>query len=405
MDRRTAERAIESLREGLPPHGLVRHFTVGREQELRVLSRQLEADEEPGALLLADYGSGKTHLLQLLREVALDAGFAVSCFSVESKAQTRLNRMDQVLGAVLRHLEVPGQPGTGPATLLNAVADAVDAALARPRPPRAVAQLSGDGKWKRPGLVNSAGLGVAVRAWYFLRQATSGVDLRLREELLGWLQEPWNYYSRRKELHARFVSGLSRHFQDSWPEWKYYEAGEAIFNFQAHGYHQAWSALSDLDALAEVAGLRGLVLLIDEVEDIVYSLDRINLQESAFLNIFEMFDGRFNGTCFCAVTPAFVQKCIDRLLDKGRYEFDIDKFHQLPSVEFTPIASPNLAALAGRILEAHAAAYAWRPPQPATNHRLATVLEAAEADPANHRVRGAIKSMVAVLDQAYGGSA
>lgn len=81
FDRATADRVIEQLRYGVPPPEHVRAFTVGRKAQLEALEQSLaQPKNSTGTALLvkANYGSGKSHLLKVVREMALEAGFAVS---------------------------------------------------------------------------------------------------------------------------------------------------------------------------------------------------------------------------------------------------------------------------------------------------------------------------------------
>jgi len=107
-----AERALEDLRKGIPPTGLLEHFTVGRKTEIQWLDDHLVDDESYSLLLKANYGSGKSHLLQLIREKALNAGFAVSLVVLDAKSGVRFNRMDQIFGRILRNLEIEFEDGT-----------------------------------------------------------------------------------------------------------------------------------------------------------------------------------------------------------------------------------------------------------------------------------------------------
>ena len=101
MEIAEACRVIESLRKGIPPDGFVRHFTVGRDFEIRQLTRQF-SDPKAGALLLkANYGSGKTHLLKFIREYALENSYAASTVTLDAKGAVRFNRMDQIFGGYL----------------------------------------------------------------------------------------------------------------------------------------------------------------------------------------------------------------------------------------------------------------------------------------------------------------
>src|SRR5262245_40592341 len=117
MDAASAQRVIESLRYGIPPDGHIREFTVGRRSEIAQLTDRLQKKSTGALLLKANYGSGKSHLLRLIREHALNAGFAVSSVSLDARANVRFNRMDQVFGAICRNIEVPtalGQKGIRP---------------------------------------------------------------------------------------------------------------------------------------------------------------------------------------------------------------------------------------------------------------------------------------------------
>src|ERR1700689_1603583 len=127
MDKFEAEKAIESLRFGTPPEGHVLEFTVGRESEIGTLTARLKAEgatprrKSSRALLInANWGSGKSHLLQVVREVALKNSFAISLIEVDSRAGVRFNRMDTIFGAVCRDLETPPSSSAGVGNLFEA---------------------------------------------------------------------------------------------------------------------------------------------------------------------------------------------------------------------------------------------------------------------------------------------
>src|SRR4051794_34412833 len=118
-----AETIIESLRMGVPPTGHVRPFTVGRKTELKALEDTMHsaADRGSARLIRANYGGGKSHLLRVIREMALESRYAVSLMTLDANGGVRGNRMDQVFGAVCRNIEVPGGP-TGISGLFDAFA-------------------------------------------------------------------------------------------------------------------------------------------------------------------------------------------------------------------------------------------------------------------------------------------
>jgi len=66
------------MRLGIIPEVSLREWTVGRESETSLARRWLQ-DETQGTLLLEGrYGSGKTHMLSLMAQDAMELGFAVS---------------------------------------------------------------------------------------------------------------------------------------------------------------------------------------------------------------------------------------------------------------------------------------------------------------------------------------
>ena len=116
FDRATAERVIEQLRYGVPPPQHVRAFTVGRSKQLVALEKSLDhpSDDKGSALLVkANYGSGKSHLLNVVQEMALEAGYAVSLVAIDAQGGVRFNRMDTIFGAINRELKVRGQRQKG----------------------------------------------------------------------------------------------------------------------------------------------------------------------------------------------------------------------------------------------------------------------------------------------------
>ena len=74
-----ARRIIEALRLGIVPYDCVDGFTFGRKSEVTKLRKWLDDQITSSMIILGEYGTGKTHLLQHLYSTALAAGFAV-CF-------------------------------------------------------------------------------------------------------------------------------------------------------------------------------------------------------------------------------------------------------------------------------------------------------------------------------------
>lgn len=391
MDPLEAERIIESLRQGVPPEGHVADFTVGREEEIDELRNLLKAGGMGALLLKANYGSGKTHLLKLIREMALADGYAVSLITLDAQSAVRFNRMDQIFGRICRQLEVPNTPGKSVRHLFNAVFVVCSKAHQPERIHSDVSKLTSNGRWDYSSFLSSPALYVALRAW--------GVgNETLQDRIEDWLFHPWKYYSCRKELYIYFVENLRRYFRDPRMDWQFY--ADQVFRFDTQAYRQSWDALNDLDNLSKIAGFRGLVLFVDEFEDVIHNLRNKDYQQAAFWNLFQFFSGdRFNNLAFFAVTPDFVQKCKQVLLSKGVWDYDYSRFDALKAFEMSPLSEAQLLELGKGIVPVHLTAYDWSVADGIVNRRLQEMFRQGMRIPVQDRVRQTIRSIVKMLDE------
>lgn len=118
MDRYEAVGAVEALRSGTTSRSLCSVFSYGRESLLERIRGDLDSvarDRRMMTLILkGEYGEGKTHLLNIVFNDALDRKFAVS-FVVLSK-ETPFGRLDRVYPKVVCGTYLPGEaePGIEP---------------------------------------------------------------------------------------------------------------------------------------------------------------------------------------------------------------------------------------------------------------------------------------------------
>ena len=386
-----AQRVVEELRKGIPPLGYTKHFTVGRTHEIETLERSLHNGDAPVLLLQANYGSGKSHLLRYIRDHALAEGYAVSFVTLDAKAGVRFNRMDQNMGAILRNIEIP--PQFGPPGLRGAL-DLICDSCEKTR------FITGDEsdywhsltngwKWDFSEKLASPAMFIALRAW------AKGGD-SVREMVIDWLQEPENFRSQRKQLQRKLVEGLRSHFRE--PRSIYQLYGEDVFSFHTNGYQSVWGALRDVDSLLVASGLRGLIVLFDEFEDILTNLNNIKHEEDAFWNLFLFMGGqRFPARTYYAVTPDFASKCKQRLITKGRVDFDFARFDSLPTFSMSPLTQTELTELAQLILIAHARAYGYQP-ETVSASAIRDLVAHASRSPVQDRARHTIREVVKLLD-------
>jgi hypothetical protein len=394
LDRRAAERSVESLRKGIPPTGLVRHFTVGRRAELDELRLTLATPtEHRGSALLirANYGAGKSHLLQVIREMALEAGYAVGQATIDSQSGVRFNRMDTIFGAICRSLEVPGATRTGIGALFDHYAEAdettLDDATGAIRD-----HISDHGSWSFSERLGAPAMFVALRAW-----VNSPPASHTRDVVTNWLSFPDRYRSQRKPLYADLVAFHGHPFRDPREDWQFYADG--VFWLHAQGYDQCWRAVADLELLAENSGLMGVVLLFDEFEDVIQNLNNRTYQQAAFFNLFRFFAGdRFPGMAYFAVTPEFVVKCKQELLRRSVYEFPFERFDELPHFEMSRIRKSDFKTLAKRIRQLHATAYQWDADAAIDDAELNAAVDELFRQSSQDQIRQSIEGVVEILD-------
>jgi hypothetical protein len=400
MTQAEAERVIEPLRFGTPPPSWVRHFTVGRDSEIKQLTQRLKASpngkqkKESALLLRANWGSGKSHLLQVVREVALDNGFAVSLIVADAQGGVRFNRMETIFGEVCRQIEVPGNPSKGIGLLFDSYTATATESL--PSELKALRiDLSNGKRWDYSETLKSPALYVALRAWV---TATGSEKADVHARIVDWLQNPVPYRSQRKILYADLVEKLRNHFRDPRPDWKFY--ADDVFAFNTGGHRQSWDGFADLDLIAQLSGFRGLVLLVDEFEDVIQNLTRVDYKQVAFWNLFQFFRGdRFPGQCYFAVTPEFAHKCKTELQKRRIFDYDYSQFDRLPVFQMEPIDAKQLLELAYKIRDTHSTAYRWNSRAQVPDNELQALCKSLSSNPAPDRVRQAIVGIVRVMDE------
>jgi hypothetical protein len=382
---------VESLRQGLPADGFVRQFTVGRTKEIQRLSSHLQQGR-PGALLVrANYGSGKTHLLRFVRELALEQGYAVSRVTLDAKGGVRFNRLDQILGAVWRGLEVPGLPAAcGPAALFASVSKILNENRDQRDRNSLWYSITNKSRWHfNDGLISKAML-VALRSWYY---GNEGVRALVED----WLYNPGEYQSQNKGLYEKLVVMLEYQFRETRSKSEMYRDG--VFRFRSPGYAEVWDMLHDMHMIAQAAGLRGLAILFDEFEDVITNLNNVVYEREAFSHLFEFFGGqRVPSLSFFAVTPEFAEKCISRLEARFVHEYDLDDFERLPKFEMSPLSHDDLVELARIVVNTHGVAYGWTPGGLEKHPKVMAVVKQLGRTSLADRTRQVIKSVVETLD-------
>ncbi|MGI8501068.1 MAG: BREX system ATP-binding domain-containing protein, partial [Hassallia sp.] len=340
-----------------------------------------------------NYGSGKSHLLRFIRETALKEGFAISSVTLDAKSGVRFNRMDQILGAIWRGLEIPSASGS------KGVRPFFDFVCEQARSSKGATggqweKITNKGKWDFSQVLDSPANFIALRACFSGRCNKDIVE--------DWLFQTGKYTT--TQIFQELVHKTRMCFRHelaltSTFKWHSYTTNSIIFNFKYDAYAQCWSTLRDINILACAAGLKGLIILFDEFEDVLSNITNIEHQKTAFQNLFQFFAGvQFQGMSFFAVTPDFVDKCKQRLLNRGYWDYDYSPFDTLPTFEMSPVEESNLQELARKIKEMHSIAYCWDTNLASIESGLKSVVKKSASIAVQDRTRQTIKAVIQFLD-------
>jgi len=257
-ERGVAQQTLEAMRLGVVPSANLDAYTVGRDYELDLVDSDLEnARTEGGAVraFLGDYGVGKTHLLELIQQRALEANFLVARVVLDPE-ETSPAHPKRVYRAVVRSLTYPDQrsaEGLGLLPLLQKVAAEAPQATAN------------GAKGQAPHLYLKAAVG-------YFNALNSCTDKNLprgvgTDQLAVWVE-------RSRELLLDWIEGhptLSNQVIDA--------QLSKLKGRHPHVYslmdYRPWSRiygylLSGISTVARAVGYSGLVVLLDEAE--FYSL-------------------------------------------------------------------------------------------------------------------------------------
>lgn len=225
-----ARQLIEALRVGIAPAQHVRDLTIGLAEERASLVAGLnEAHRQGGAVrsIVGEYGYGKSHIVELTTQEALDRNFLVATASLDLQEMPPHNAF-KIYSGLVRYLRYPKNDERGLSPLLEAVEEL----------PRARELLEEVAPVEKDPLVTAVSCLPLVSS------------TRQRQSWHNWLMG-----GRRTSLMYRNMPyGLKI---------------PSIYT-QGNNARQLAYLLSGLSVLARLANYSGLCLLIDEAES--YSL-------------------------------------------------------------------------------------------------------------------------------------
>ncbi len=235
----TARQAIEALRLGVVPTSHLDIYTVGRDLELVVVLKDLESAARDGGLrvVLGDYGTGKTHFLEMTELLALESGFLAARATLDSREAVP-NRPRRIFHQLARGLRYPDDPAVEPRGLKPLLEKgAMDAKIVR--------------QWNsRRHSDYHPYLGPAL----FYMAVLSGIDggEELKERLLDWIEGSEVASNMDLEEDLRHLTGARTRLY-------------ALKDFRTVT-HLYTLILGGIAELARQVGYRGLAVMVDEAE-------------------------------------------------------------------------------------------------------------------------------------------
>ncbi len=357
IPKRIASAVINALKGGVVPRVGLGYIAVGRTDEINALLHDVSVAEEGGAFfrfIVGSYGSGKSFLLQTMRQHVMDRGFAAA--DADLSPERRLcGTKGQGLACyreLMRSLSVKTKPDGGALSLIlekwidsvrtEVVSDGLDPD-----------STEFDGTVKRriyekinalQDMVHGFDFSAVINAYY--RGFRDGND-ELRNNAERWLRGEYSIKAEAKQdLGVNVIIS-----DDNW-----YDYIKLMSSFLVN------------------AGYKGLVIMIDELVNIMKipnAVSRQNNYEKMLMMYNDVMQGKasrlgiiMGSTPQCMEDPRrgiFSYDALKSRLERGRFATD-DTFDMLaPIIRLNPLTYEELTVLAEKLTEVHAVLYDYEP--------------------------------------------
>lgn len=355
VPKRIASGIINALKGGVVPRTGLGYIAVGRTNEITALLHDVDITEEGGAFfrfVVGRYGSGKSFLLQTMRQHVMDRGFAAADADL-SPERRLMGTKGQGLATyreLMRNLSVRAKPDGGALPLvlekwINNVRTEVVLSGTAPADPFfdvAVEKLIYSKISSLQDMVHGFDFATVINAYYTAYRDGN-------EEKLGsairWLRGEYA-----TKTQAREELGVSVIITDD--NWYDY--------------------IKLFTAFLVSAGYKGLVIMIDELVNIMkipHSVTRQYNYEKILMMYNDVMQGKashlgiiMGGTPQCIEDPrrgVFSYEALRSRLERGR--FATDEVHDMlaPIIRLQPLTYEELTVLTEKLAEIHAGLYGY----------------------------------------------
>lgn len=356
IPKRIAQTVINSLKGGVVPRTGLAYVTVGREAEIAALLRDVDVVSDGGAafrFIAGKYGSGKSFLLQTVRNYVMDRGFVV--VDADLSPERRLQ----------------GTRGQGLATYKELIKNM----STKTRPEGGALSLILD-RWISGVLSSVAQTGAAEGTPEFSRLAEKEIY-----SVASGLSELVHGFDFAKLLLAYYNSFIQGDDETKskvlkWFRGEYATKSEAKAELGVNIIitDDDWYEYIKLFSLFFVsAGYSGLIVLVDELVNI-YKIPNAITRQYNYEKILTMYNDALQGNAshlgiIMCVTPQCLEdtrrgiysyEALKSRLAPGKFSSDRADLLS-PVIKLSPLSHEEMLVLTEKLTEIHAALYDYQP--------------------------------------------
>lgn len=368
--RRIAQAVLNSLKGGVVPRIGLPYITVGRLHEIEALLHDVDIIEEGGAsfrFIVGKYGSGKSFLLQTIRNYVMDRGFVVADadLSPERRLQGNHGQGLATYRELLRNLSVKSKPEGGALGLtLDRWINYVQTQTAQNSgTPMDSPLFEGLVEQHIMAVISSMnelvhGFDFAKLLTLYYRAYVSGND-ELKAKVIKWFRGEYiTKTEARQELGVGVVIT-----DDDWYEY---------LKLMAFFFRQA--------------GYKGMIILIDELVNI-YKIPNSITRQNNYEKILTMYNdalqgkAQYIGTIMCG-TPQCLEdthrgiysyEALRSRLQEGKFSTAGSRDLLAPVIRLEALSAEEMLVLTEKLAELHAGLYGYE--KHVTDEQLSTFIK------------------------------
>lgn len=356
--KRITSTVLNALKGGVVPRVGLEYITVGRDREIDALLRDIDIIADGGAafrFIVGKYGSGKSFLLQTIRNYATERGFVVvdADLSPERRFVGAKGQGLATFKELMKNMSTKTKPDGGALPLIlerwisgiqSAVAAEDGVLPGDPAFDRLVEQKVYQVTGNLQGMVNGFEFAKAVLLYY---EAYLSGDDSLKSNVLKWFRGEYPTKTEAKrELNINFIVT-----DDTW-----YDFLKIFAEFMAY------------------AGYRGMLVLIDELVNlfkIPHSATRQSNYEKILTIYNDVLQGKaqhigflIGGTPQCIEDKykgVFSYEALRSRLSEGRFASDTVKDMLSPIIRLKMLTYEEMYVLIEKLVQMHGQLFSYEP--------------------------------------------